>query len=83
VKGEDAFHFAGLSQEAQDGIKACYEAHGWEDLYGWITADDAAMMFFRLREVEDRPEWFPKGKSATIQRIEQMLIDAVRAGMAA
>ena len=55
----------------------------WGDLYGWITAEDAAMLFLRLREVEDRPEWFPKGKSATVQRIEQMLIGLVRAGMAA
>ena len=26
-----------------------------------------------LREAEDRPEWFPSGKWATIQRIESLL----------
>jgi hypoxanthine phosphoribosyltransferase len=34
-----------------------------------------AWIVFQLRVAEDRPEWFPKGKSATIQIIEKWLYD--------
>ena len=34
-----------------------------------------AFLFFQLREAEDRPEWFPKGKWSTIQKLETLLIE--------
>jgi hypothetical protein len=34
-----------------------------------------AWIFFELRAATDKPEWFPKGKWATIQHIEQHLDD--------
>jgi len=37
------------------------------------NSESWAWWWFRLREMEDRPEWFPRGKWATIQRIEDLL----------
>jgi len=39
----------------------------------------SAWLFFRLREAEDRAEWFPSGKWATLQRLEQLLSEAATA----
>lgn len=38
-----------------------------------------AWMWFRLREAEDKPAWFPHGKWATLQHIEMLLVDEARA----
>jgi len=57
----------------QDGLVQFAEDHECEGVLdggieGW------AFLWFRLREAEDKPEWFPAGKWATIQRIECLLI---------
>jgi hypothetical protein len=36
-----------------------------------------ALLYFKLRKAKDRAEWFPSGKWATLQRLEQLLEDAV------
>ena len=38
-----------------------------------------AWLVLLLKECEDRPEWFPKGKWATIQHIEGQINEAVKA----
>ena len=68
-----AFHFGGLSWEAQAGIRTLWAAYDLGELYPYIPLERAAWMFFVLRAAEDDPAYFPKGKWATIQRIEQML----------
>jgi hypothetical protein len=75
-----------LSREAQAG------------LYRWaneVLDDELAMdsigsvpqewawICILLRQSEDKPEWFPKGKSATIQVIEDHLYREARAAMRA
>jgi hypothetical protein len=37
-----------------------------------------ARYWFMLREAEDRPEWFPSGKWATLQAIESVLCQEAR-----
>jgi len=41
--------------------------------YGVMLPDDIAFTVLILRRLEDRPEWFPRGKWATIQEIERQL----------
>ena len=67
-----------LSQETQTGLRLWAKAvHDDELLFDAIASvpEQWAWVFLQLRESEDRPEWFPKGKWATIQVIEQQLAD--------
>jgi hypothetical protein len=73
-----------LSATAADGlIEWAKYQHGDELFFDGIGSLPAewAWVVFQLKVAEDRPEWFPKGKSATIQRIEQALLDVARAEM--
>lgn len=70
-----------LSIEAQDGLRRLGKE--WEQnelLFDGLPSGSAewAWWWFRLREMEDRLEWFPKGKWATLQRIEQILADEAK-----
>ena len=56
-----------------------------EDTMGWAVLEEGylrgpverwAMLYFRLKKAEDRPEWFPSGKWATVQRVERLLEEA-------
>lgn len=65
-----------LSIAAQDGLRRLGKE--WENdelLFDALASNHEswAWWYFRLREMEDRPEWFPKGKWATLQAIEQLL----------
>lgn len=63
-----------LSDEAQEGLRL-WAAWQLADALFFETDDVQpwAWAMFQLRAAEDRPEWFPKGKSATIQVIELWL----------
>ncbi len=68
-----AFHFGSLSREAREGIILALATVDFGDLFSWVSLERAAWMFFVLRSLPDRPEWFPKGKWATLQEIERQL----------
>jgi hypothetical protein len=61
----------GIERFIQDTIDPLQE----EILHGPI--ETWAYLFFKLRKADDRVEWFPNGKWATIQRIEQLLEESV------
>lgn len=44
-----------------------------QDFYGAETPERMAWIVLLLRKLEDRAEWFPRGKWATIQEIECQL----------
>ncbi len=71
-----------LSTEAQAGLVlwATHE-HDDEMLFDGIDGCTAewAWIVFQLKVADDNPDWFPKGKSATIQVIEMVLYDEARA----
>jgi len=46
---------------------------GLGDIQSVETPERMAWVFLVLRKLEDRPEWFPRGKWATIQHIEDQL----------
>lgn len=65
-----------LSLLAQDGLCCfCRDVHQDEMLLDAISSipEQWAWIVFQLRIAPDRPEWFPKGKWATIQVIEEDL----------
>lgn len=62
-----------LSSSAAEGIGKALD----QDVYGVETAERMAWLVLLLKKCEDRPEWFPRGKWATIQEIERQLDSAV------
>lgn len=72
-----------LSTLAQHGLRAwAIAVHKDEMLFDSIASSprEWAWMWFQLRRAEDREEWFPKGKWATLQVIELFLDNDIRAG---
>ena len=70
-----------FSQETQDGLRQwAVAAHGDEMIFddNASAPEFLAWIWFQLREAEDRPEWFPKGKWATLQALEQFLTKQAR-----
>jgi hypothetical protein len=71
-----------FSEEAQTGIRLfCLDVHGDELMAeDWGAASEAwAWLAVRLRVAQDRQQWFPKGKWATIQYIEELLLEEAKA----
>lgn len=72
-----------LSTLAQHGLRSWAIAiHHDELLFDGLASSpkDWSWLWFQLREAEDKPEWFPKGKWATLQVIESFLINDIRVG---
>ena len=62
------------------GIECFCEDNRLPFLYGVLVMNGSlekwALLYFKLRKAKDRAEWFPSGKWATLQRLEQLLEDA-------
>ena len=65
-----------FSKETQTGLRLwAYEVLHDDMAFDFITSPDAwAWIYFQLRVSADWPEWFPKGKSVTLQEIEERLM---------
>lgn len=72
-----------LSPEAQRGIeKFCDERELGELFAGSkFDAERCSWLYFLLRAAADKPEWFPRGKWATLQRLEPILDSAAVADL--
>jgi len=73
--------FSRLSEETQEGLRRWAKDQLWDESF-WDGIDsspaDWAFAWFRLRVAEDRPRWFPRGKWATLQVIEDFLLAEAR-----
>lgn len=58
------------------GLRRWLEDHDGHDERLNGSLESWALLFFQLRQAEDKPEWFPSGKWATIQHLETMLNEA-------
>jgi hypothetical protein len=70
-----------LSPRAQEGLRQwALWMHGDELLFDHIASSPTewAWISYQLWMAEDRPEWFPKGKSATIQVIQMDLYEEAK-----
>jgi len=78
----DLSYFGALSREARTAIAKLYEDRNWEDLDGgdklYIQDSSLALMIFRLKVRLDDPALFPRGKWATLQRLEEILITGLQ-----
>jgi hypothetical protein len=73
-----------LTEEAQSGLRAWASHHDNDPmLFDGINSvpTEWAWQLLRLKESEDRPEWFPHGKWGTLQFIEQKLMAEAKASL--
>lgn len=73
-----------LSPEAQAGLRLwAHDVHDDDLLFDDNASSPAfwAEICYQLWESKDRPEWFPKGKSSTIQFISAQLHKEARAAL--
>ena len=70
-----------FSQETQDGfVRWAVFRHHDDLLFEAIGAEprEWAWIYFQLEIAEDRAEWFPKGKWATLQVFHEHLTELAR-----
>jgi len=74
----DAVHIGQLSYETQKAITDALFESGWDVGKSWIDFPTCCAIWFLLRKSADSEELFPKGKWATLQRLEQLIDEAVK-----
>lgn len=67
-----------LSHETQRAISDALFESGWDVGTSWIDLPTCAAIYFLLKRSPDNPDLFPKGKWATLQRMEQLIDEAIR-----
>lgn len=68
----DAIHVASLSRESFRALRELSERREWPELFAWMSPGDTLVLIERLKRAEDTDDDFPKGKWATIQRLQQI-----------
>jgi hypothetical protein len=74
----DAVYINGLSQETREAISNALDEDGWDAPRSWVDFDLCCGIWFRLKYAADDPKLFPKGKWATLQRLEQLIEQATK-----
>ena len=69
---DDAIHVASLSRESFLALRELSERREWPELFAWMLAGDTLVLIERLKRATDTNDDFPKGKWATIQRLQQI-----------
>jgi hypothetical protein len=70
------FYLRNLKPDTLEGLRVVSSDFGWPDLYFYAQPEQIAWLSFKLKAVEDRAEYFPHGKWATIQRLQTLLDEA-------
>ena len=70
-----SIHMRSLSPDTYAALENLCSDRKWADINKWMEPETVAWLVWRLRFVEDSEQHFPRGKWATIQRIEIMLND--------
>ena len=74
----DCIFKSDFSALAIQGLRRFLEDHDGHDMRLTGSLESWSFLFFQLREAEDKPEWFPRGKWATIHHLEALLTEAAR-----
>ena len=83
---QDLVYAGALSELTRRALREYSSAHGydeWLEERHWIQPHWFAWLVALLKEEKDTPELFPKGKWATIQRMEELLAESARAEITA
>lgn len=68
-----SIHMRVLSPDVYSALERLIADRQWAELYDWMEPESVAWLVWRLKFVDDTDLYFPRGKWATIQRIEQLL----------
>lgn len=71
-------NLANLSPETYKALENLSEKRHWPDLYYYMAPEQIAWLVIKLEFIPDSTEVFPKGKWATIQRLQEMVREAAR-----
>lgn len=72
----DMVHLGELSYETRLAIQVYSSAHDYDEMIGdrsWLSLHNFAWLVVMLSAEEDTPELFPKGKWATLQRMQDLM----------
>ena len=68
-----SIHIRALSPETYAALESLSSERQWADIHEWMEPEAVAWLAYRLELAPDNETTFPKGKWATIQRIQQMV----------
>lgn len=71
-------HMKSLSPETYSAMEQLCEKRFWAPIYEYMEPEHVAWLAVKLAHVSDDPATFPKGKWATIQRIQDLVDDAAK-----
>lgn len=67
-----------LLPETYRGLERLCSDLGWADIHAYMEPEIVAWLTFRLAETDDIEDYFPHGKWATIQRLQDLVSTAAR-----
>jgi len=62
-----------LSPDVYKALENLCFRKGWPSIFGFMESEVVAPLFFRLKYIPDDEVSFPRGKWATIQRLQDLL----------
>ena len=68
-----AIHMKQLSSETYRALEFLSCKRNWPDIQAYMEPELIAWLAFKLEREDDDEVYFPKGKWATIQRLQDML----------
>ena len=68
-----SIHMRSLSPDTFAAIEKLSSERQWPELMAWMEPELIAWLAIRLEFVQDCETYFPRGKWATIQRLQDML----------
>ena len=74
----DSINLRQLKPDTLQALANLCSRKGWADLYGYGEPEQIAWLSFLLEFVDDSEEVFPRGKWATIQRLQDLVREAAR-----
>lgn len=66
-------HLKSLTPETYTALERVCGNYEWPDLHPWEQPELVAWLSFKLKFIADSDDAFPRGKWATIQRLQAML----------
>ena len=68
-----SIHMRSLSPDTFAALETLSAKRQWPELTAWMEPELVAWLAIRLEFVQDHETHFPRGKWATIQRLQEML----------
>lgn len=74
----DSINLRQLSPDTYAALEYLSAEYEWQDIHGYAEPEAVAWLTFRLEFVPDNANNFPRGKWATIQRLQELVREQAR-----